>query len=231
MRFAPGRTLLRRSWRGGRITFLNVTRVIADDDRGLRLWLPAGAPWWRIVAPDGRTHHDAPISDLGPDATLDERVWQGTNMLMWIPPTGSYGVWWSFAADTGAFTGWYVNLEEPNARWDDGDAAGVDTADHALDLLVDPDRSWRWKDADELAARTGHPDYWDAAGADEIRAEGSRLAALAEAGAFPFDGTWTDFRPDPKWPLPAHPPQNPAGTGRRPEVRPPRRSIQDQDHS
>lgn len=26
------------------------------------------------------------------------------------------------------------------------------------------------------------------------------MIALAEAGAFPFDGTWLDFRPDPAWP-------------------------------
>jgi hypothetical protein len=31
------------------------------------------------------------------------------------------------------------------------------------------------------------------------------MIALAEAGRFPFDGTWTDFRPDPAWPAPTLP--------------------------
>jgi hypothetical protein len=28
------------------------------------------------------------------------------------------------------------------------------------------------------------------------------LVKLAEAGEFPFDGTMTDYRPDPTWPVP-----------------------------
>lgn len=98
MRFEPGRTVLRRCWRGGRITFLQLTRVVADDER-----------------------------------------------------------------------------------------------------VVDADRSWRWKDEEEFAAKTGHPLYWTAAQAAQIRQDGEQLAKLAEAGVFPFDGTWCDWRPDPAW--------------------------------
>ena len=31
------------------------------------------------------------------------------------------------------------------------------------------------------------------------------MIKLIEAGEFPFDGTWTDFRPDPAWPVPRAP--------------------------
>jgi hypothetical protein len=196
--------VLRRSWRGGLISFLNVTRAVSDDDRGLLLWQPTGTPYWRLVSPDGRTHHDAPVDGL-PDARLTELTWQDVDVLMLMPPDRAYAVWWFFRPG-GGFQRWYVNLEDPCARWDDGAAAGVDTADHALDLLVEPDRAWRWKDEDELARRTGHPLYWDATGAAAIRACGERVAALVEAGAFPFDGTWTDFRPDPDWEIPHRPP-------------------------
>ncbi|HEX5542149.1 MAG TPA: hypothetical protein VFX60_11425 [Micromonospora sp.] len=41
MIFDPGRMLLWRYWRGGRISVLQITRVIADDECGLRLFLPA----------------------------------------------------------------------------------------------------------------------------------------------------------------------------------------------
>lgn len=34
---------------------------------------------------------------------------------------------------------------------------------------------------------------------------------MVEAGAFPFDGTWCDFRPDPAWAVPA---ELPAGWDR-----------------
>jgi hypothetical protein len=39
-----------------------------------------------------------------------------------------------------------------------------------------------------------------------VRAEGERLIKIAEAGQFPFDGTMTDYQPDPSWPIPAEMP-------------------------
>jgi hypothetical protein len=86
-----------------------------------------------------------------------------------------------------------------------GAAAGVDTVDQALDLWVEPDGSWAWKDLDEFAERTGHPLYWDKTEAARIREVGERLAELAASRSFPFDGTWTDFRPDPDWPTAQRP--------------------------
>jgi hypothetical protein len=61
------------------------------------------------------------------------------------------------------------------------------------------DRSWRWKDEDEFADRTGHPLSSDAGQAARIRAEGERLIEAVVAGTCPFDGRWSDFRPDPAW--------------------------------
>ena len=43
---------------------------------------------------------------------------------------------------------WYVNLQDPLRRT----PLGFDTVDHALDVVVELDRSsWRWKDEEELA--------------------------------------------------------------------------------
>lgn len=201
MTFEPGRTVVHRSWRGGRISFMQVTRVVADDDRGLFLWLPIGTRYWRIVGADGRTHHDAAINELGADAELAELTWSGYDCLIWKSPGDAVAVWWFFRPD-GEFTGWYANLEEPMARWDDGGVAGVDFADQALDITVEPNRTWQWKDLPEFEAKTGHPLYWDDAEAAQIRAEGERVAKLIETAAFPFDGSWCDFRPEPSWPIP-----------------------------
>jgi hypothetical protein len=77
---------------------------------------------------------------------------------------------------------------------------------HAFVNDVSPDRTWRWKDEDEHLERVGHPAYWTAAEAEQIRAEGERVAADIEAGAFPFDGAWLDFRPDPARPTRTLPP-------------------------
>lgn len=204
MVFERGRTVLHRAWRGGRITFLQATTAVADDEHGTFLWLPIGAPFYRVVAADGRTHHDAPIDELGPDVRLEPRTWGGSHVLIWKSRGDAASVWWFFSPDL-EFREWYVNLEDPPGRWDDGVAAGVDYGDHALDIRVARDGTWAWKDTDEFDARTGHPLYWDTAQAANIRTEADRMIKLVEARAFPFDGTWCDFRPDPTWPPPALP--------------------------
>lgn len=199
--FTPGQTILRRYWTGERITVLNVLRVISDDQFGLRLWLPVGTPYWRILTEDGRTQHQAPFEIAGERSTLSQVVWQGSDVMIWVPPSTPYSVWWFWDPATAEFRGWYGNLEAPAIRWDDGELSGFDTVDHALDLWVEPDNSWSWKDIDEFNERTGHPLYWNTAAAAAIQKSGVELANVAQTAKFPFDGTWTGFRPDPN-PLP-----------------------------
>jgi Protein of unknown function (DUF402) len=192
-RFAPGDLVVRRYWRQNRISFLQLTRVVADDEDGLRLWLSSGSSYWRVLAPDGRTHHDATLDALGEQAYLGELTWSGSDVMLWMPPQPAhYSVWWFFDAGTGEFRSWYVNLEERTHRH----AIGVDTVDNALDIRAYPSGRWEWKDEAELAGRIGHPGYWTAQEAREIRAEGEQLIKKIEAGAFPFDGTWCDLRRD-----------------------------------
>jgi Protein of unknown function (DUF402) len=188
VKFAPGEVLVRRHWRGGRVTRMHVLRVAADDEQGLRLWLPSGSTFWR--AEDG--------------GQLGRSAWQGPDVMLWLPDNKPYSVCW-FWAD-GMFDGWSANLEEPYVRWADRGCAGVDTADHSLGLVVRPDRSWRWRDEDEFHARTGHPLYWTEAQAAQIRGVGDRLVKLVETSEFPFDGTWCGWRPDASWTLPGLPP-------------------------
>jgi predicted RNA-binding protein associated with RNAse of E/G family len=195
MIFEPGQTILRRYFKGGRVSFLNVCRALADDERGLRLWVPIGTPFWRLLTPDGRDAHQASWEEILATGQLGLLPWHSSHIMIFMPPDAAHSVWWFFGED-GEFQGWYGNLEAPYTRWD----GGVDTVDHALDLWFEPDRTWRWKDEDEFAAVTGHPGSWSVEQAAEIRAEGERLVKLAEAGEFPFDGTWCDLRPDPAWP-------------------------------
>ncbi|HKE67483.1 MAG TPA: DUF402 domain-containing protein [Micromonosporaceae bacterium] len=213
-RFDVGRTVLRRDFRDDTIVFMQAARVIADDDRGLLLWYPAGTTFWRIIDRDGRTVHDAPLDRLA-EPRLVALTWQGSDVAIFMPRGASHSVWWFFAADSGDFQGWYGNLETPYVRWDDGDVCGVDSVDQALDLRIAPDGTWSWKDADEFDALTGKDGYWTADEAAAIRDEGERLARLAETSKFPFDGTWCDFTPDSSWPIP----QRPAAGWDRPRAR------------
>jgi hypothetical protein len=212
-RFAPGRLILHRNVRQGRIGWVRLARVVSDDERGLLLWIGRGSPVANEVADDGRGMRAMPFAEwLTRSYQLVTATWAGPPLLKFLPAGAAHSVWW-FRDVTDRFAQWYVNLEEHGVRWDDGVVAGVDVVDQDLDILVEPDRSWRWKDEEEFVERLAFPDgYWVA---DEaaVRAEGHRVVRMIEAGEFPFDGTWCDFVPDPGWTVPA---VLPPGWDRRP---------------
>ena len=124
-----------------------------------------------------------------------EHLWTGSHALRLLRPGAAHCLYLFWAEADWAFQGWYVNLQTPYAR----SPLGFDTRDHALDIVVDADGRWRWKDEDDLefATRVG---AFTAAEAVAIRAEGERV--LAE---WPFPTGWEEWRPDPSWPLPALP--------------------------
>jgi len=202
MAFESGRVVLHRNTRRGRIAFVRATRVVSDDERGLLLWMARGTPSMDEVAIDGRPTRGMPFSEwIGLEYAMRPGRWQGPGILLFFPPDADHSVWF-FRDDQDGFTGWYVNLEERARRWDDGDVAGVDVVDQDLDIVVPPDRCWQWKDEDEFTERLAHPDHYWVSDEAAVRAEAHRVIKLIEAGDFPFDGTWTDFTPNPTWTTP-----------------------------
>lgn len=202
MRFEPGRLIVYRNVRHGRLGCVRPARVVSDDERGLLLWLAQDSPVADEVAADGRGMRAMPFTEwIASSYRLQPGRWVGPPLLKFLPAGAAHSVWW-FRTAEGGFAGWYVNLEEPGVRWDDGALAGVDVVDQDLDIWVPPDRAWQWKDEHEFVERLAFPDhYWVRDGA-AVRAEGERVAKLIEAGEFPFDGTWCDFVPDPQWAAP-----------------------------
>jgi Protein of unknown function (DUF402) len=197
-----GRLLLRRQFqRGDLLGRVWAGTVAADDEHGLWLWVASGSTYRDIGAADGRTFRDVPFGEWGrTPKKMRELTWNG-DMLMLHPPDQPYSVWFFFAP-SGEFQSWYVNLEDPATRWDDGDLAGIDTVDHDLDVVVPPDRTWRWKDEEEFAYHLAHPDVYWVDDEQAVRDAGERAVKLIEAGQFPFNGARTDFRPDPSWAIP-----------------------------
>ena len=202
MRFEAGRTVLYRITVRGRVANVRPCRVISDDDRGLLLWLARDSAVAVEVAEDGRGIRQMPFTEwAGMRYRLEPGNWQGPGVLKFLPHGVDHSVW-LFFDDAGRFASWYVNLEERALRWDDGDLAGVDVIDQDLDIVVAPDRTWRWKDEDEFAERLAMPEHYWVPDEAAVWSEGRRVIKLIEAGDFPFDGTWTDFHPDPTWPVP-----------------------------
>jgi len=194
--FAAGQTVVRRNVHpNGRVTAVETARVVSDDADGVLTWTAPGSQVMFRSTLGGESIRKMSLADRARIPTmLSPSTWRGTGTLILTPPEVTHSVWWFFEPE-GAFLGWYVNLETPARRW----SGGLDIRDLALDIQVAPDRSWAWKDEDELAEWTGHPDYWTADEAAAIRADGEKVVALIEAGAAPFDGRLTDFRPHPGW--------------------------------
>lgn len=96
-----------------------------------------------------------------------------------------------FAADSGTFSGWYVNFERPHLR----DAFSTYTSDHVLDLWVEPDRTVVRKDEDELAIAV-EQGALDAATAEATLLSCREVEAIVAVWGSPFCDGWEQFRPD-----------------------------------
>lgn len=191
----PGqRVVLREVWRGRVWAALPAT-VVEDRPGQSVFFVPAGARTKYAV--DGAGRQLRLYTDRWELA--DHLATRSALSFSWPHRRHAVlGLWeagWEFA-------GWYINVETPLRRTE----LGLDFVDHAIDVLVPPDRStWTWKDEEELeeAVRRG---IWSAEEAAAFRAEAERAARRLLAGEPPFDRDWASWRPDPAWGVPELPP-------------------------
>jgi hypothetical protein len=193
----PGQPAVIREVWAGRIFAARPCTVVADEPQQTVLFVPGHALCAVPVVADG-TEPKLPVG------TWDLRVTQRASypILSFAWTATPYAVLMSWHED-GTFWQWYVNLQTPLVRT----PLGFDTVDHALDVLIAPDRSsWSWKDEDELdqAVSLGLFTPGDAAW---FRYWGERAVEHVLLHLPPFDLDWELWVPDPAWP----PPELPAG--------------------
>jgi predicted RNA-binding protein associated with RNAse of E/G family len=123
-------------------------------------------------------------------------VWHGHHVLRLIERAAWHDVWLFFDARH-AFAGWYVNFQVPVERRH----RRLVMCDLELDISVEPDRRWRWKDRDEYRELVERG-LVTAAEADAVAADAERVVARIERGHAPFDDSLTGWRPDPAWARP-----------------------------
>jgi hypothetical protein len=156
------------------------TTVVEDDGLRLALYLAPGAKGYWIPTEGRYLERWA----RGDDPDLHEWKW---HHVLWLIRRGDAHMLGHFWDESWAFKGWYVNLQLPVTERD----GFVDTMDQALDVVVDPDGTWRWKDAADLAECVALGIFTEAE-ASTVRAEGERVIA-----ARPWPTGWEDWRP---WP-------------------------------
>jgi len=186
---APGdRVAIRELW-NGRIWYARPAVVVRDEPNLQMFHVPPHVLCKEPVGPDG-----TPLRIPAGEWTLADTRRGDTGMLSFAFPDTPYAVILGFdpRGDLGEY---YVNLQSPLVR----SAAGFDTVEHLLDVLIAPDRSgWTWKDEDELgeAVERGLFTEEDAAW---FRHWGERAVEHVVLREPPFDRDWSDWRPDPAW--------------------------------
>jgi hypothetical protein len=191
----PGDVIaLREVWRGT-VFEARPVNVVEDAPSQAVLYLPIGA---RVAVALDEDEHKLRLPDRPWHLGFHEAgTW---SVLSFAWPDTPYAVLLLRNADD-AVDGWYVNIQEPLRRT----ALGFDTVDHALDVVISPDRTgWTWKDEDELAAAID-AGLFTAEEADGFRAAGERGVRRVLLEEPPFDRDWLAWRPDPTWGMPQLP--------------------------
>lgn len=197
----------RRVWReGDTIVLRDVFRgqiwttrpgTVASVRDGLTAVYLAPGSVWKVPADTPRNR----LLDRMRDGwRLADYQWTGARMLYLLRPGVAHAVhlWWE--PPDWRFRGWYINLQEPirPVRF------GFDSMDHLLDVVIDRDLSWRWKDEDELKAAV-NVGLWTADQAEAIRGEARRVIRQLEARQPPFSEGWERWQPDRNWRIPVLP--------------------------
>jgi hypothetical protein len=136
----------------------------------------------------GKSYLDSWVTD----APAFDHVWNRSHVLRFMRAGDAHTVELFWDEDW-TFRGWYVNLQAPLRVH----GSFFDTTDFALDVTVDPNGTWAWKDEDDFA-RAIELGVLDDAAAAEVRTEGERV--IAER---PWPTGWENWRPPAEWqPLP-----------------------------
>ena len=175
----------REAWRGQEYFAIPV-RVVEDREDLLAVYVAEGT---RYSFPPGGW----PFAEQHPWAEQGE--WRGEGALTLMQPGAAYAISHFWESGERRFAGWYVNMQEPFRR----EQSSYVTQDQELDIWIEPDATWRWKDEQEL-------EDWVPRGrftreeVTEIRRVGEQVLA-----DWPFPTGWEDWRPDPSWPVPQLP--------------------------
>lgn len=173
--------------------------VVEDSPKRIIHRLVGGTRFLRRVT-SSSTDLPRVASDTEIDATnsvLVEDVWRSNHQLVMVNPQRANAIRAKYDADSGAFTGWYVNLQQPLARTE----YGFWTIDDFLDIRVAPDRTYELKDIGEITEALERG-VMPAEVGERVWAEAHRVIEDIRANAWPFNATPSVWDWDPDSPTP-----------------------------
>jgi Protein of unknown function (DUF402) len=204
MTWPPGTTAVLQEVWNGRVWAARPVRVVRDEGDFVALWFPKGTRWKAPTTPPTRPRERTRGERLATTIALGDWVfadaeWEVSTLM--LLREGEWHALWISWLDDGEQWGWYVNLQRPFRRT----PLGFETMDLMLDVTIELDRSWRWKDEDELEVFVERG-VFDEALAGRLREEGLEVARRAERNEGPFAEDWSEWRPAASMPPPELPP-------------------------
>jgi hypothetical protein len=175
--------------------------VVEDTSERTLLWMPFGTRRRIPLTPPQRADppdiHDRIIANLDyGDWILGEDIWDVSTLSI-VRPDDWHATWVAWRPD-GSHLNWYINLQAPMRR----NRVGFEAMDLMLDIVAEPDLSWKWKDRDEFDEIVARG-IFEPAIADRVTAEALAIIDDLEHRRPPFLEPWPSWRPDPTGPAPA----------------------------
>jgi protein associated with RNAse G/E len=120
--------------------------------------------------------------------------WHTNRLLILLHPEKYYASYYFWQADNNQFLCYYINFQLPFHR----SKIGFDSFDLELDLIVEPNFEWHWKDLDDyqrgIELGILRPQW-----VKEIDSAKLEIFEKFEHRRYPFDDTWLKWMPHPQW--------------------------------
>ena len=205
MPWKPGDNIALRGMYAGCPWYVQSAIVVKDSPEEIALLIIPGA---ECVAPYGYIHQKHGSDGkwerwqemLKSPWQLEKYAWHTSRFLILLKPHEFYATIYIWQHATDAFQCYYINFQLPFQR----SQCGFDTFDLELDLVIEPDYTWQWKDVE---------DYQRGIEAGILLPEWVRGIEMAQKEIFdklelrqyPLDGRWLEWKPDSAWKAPKLP--------------------------
>jgi hypothetical protein len=134
------------------------------------------------------------------DWRLEHFSWHTNRLLFLLEPEKFYSSIFFWDHETNEFLCYYINFQLPFLRGHDA----IDTLDLELDIIINPDFSYEWKDMDDYQQAIAHgvilPEWIE--GIEDAKLE---IFDKLNRRQYPFDNSWLNWLPDPSWSAPSLP--------------------------
>jgi predicted RNA-binding protein associated with RNAse of E/G family len=131
---------------------------------------------------------------------LEKFHWHTNRLFILLEAEKYYSTMYFWNDASNEFLCYYINFQEAIQR----SHCGVDTLDLDLDLIINPDLSYQWKDVEDyqkaIEQRIIFPEW-----TQDIDTAEKEILEKLEKRQYPFNGSWLDWTPDPNWSPPKLP--------------------------